>query len=257
MTPSLLLQEKKQIADSFSHAAEQYDQVARLQKQVAQQVCSEFGTVSTDHQILDLGCGTADIYSYFATKPNYTGLDISSGMLAKAENKFGSHISLVKGDAELLPFANAQFDHIVSSLALQWCDLSKVLAEAYRVLKPGGQLVFSTLLDGTLEELNSAWRKVDVNRHINQFMTSTELMEYLDINLWHNVSVKKDTIALDYPNVLSVMRELKGIGANHVIGRDKAASLTKQKLKALELHYPAKHDLKYVTWQVAYITLTK
>ena len=63
-------------------------------------------------------------------------------MLQQAEKKYGSAVNLINADAESLPFKAQQFDHIVSSLALQWCDLSVVLNEAYRVLKLGGQFVF-------------------------------------------------------------------------------------------------------------------
>ena len=56
----------------------------------------------------------------------------------------------LQADAEQLPFANHTFDAITANLALQWCNLPSVLAEAKRCLATGGQLVFNTLMDGTL-----------------------------------------------------------------------------------------------------------
>jgi malonyl-CoA O-methyltransferase len=48
---------------------------------------------------------------------------------------------------------------------LQWCDLPKALAECARVLRPGGQLCFATVLKGTLREIDAAFASADTHRH--------------------------------------------------------------------------------------------
>ena len=49
----------------------------------------------------------------------------------------------MRGDAELLPFADASFDFAISEYgAAIWCDPYRWLPEAARVLRPGGRLVF-------------------------------------------------------------------------------------------------------------------
>ena len=59
-----------------------------------------------------------------------------------------------------------------SSLAIQWCRDPRVLfSEIKRSLKPGGLFVFSSLLNGTLEELQLSWASVDEHQHVNQFLT--------------------------------------------------------------------------------------
>lgn len=64
----------------------------------------------------------------------------------------------MQGDIELLPFADNQFDFCFSNLAVQWCDsLAAALAGLVRVTRPGGVVAFSTLLSGSLDELNQAF----------------------------------------------------------------------------------------------------
>ena len=44
-----------------------------------------------------------------------------------------------------------------------------------RILKHNGRCYFSTLLDGTLHELKSAWETIDLNRHVNEFLKEEDL----------------------------------------------------------------------------------
>ncbi len=103
--------------------------------------------------------------------------DISHAMLEQAKQRCGDEgMSYQLADAEQLPFASACFDMVFSCLALQWCeDLSLPLSEIRFVLKPHGQAFLSTLLDGSLFELEQAWRSVDHHRHINQFISINQV----------------------------------------------------------------------------------
>ncbi len=48
-----------------------------------------------------------------------------------------------------LPLATATFDLAWSNLAVQWCgNLSTALRELYRVVRPGGVVAFTTLVQG-------------------------------------------------------------------------------------------------------------
>ncbi len=75
------------------------------------------------------------------------------------------NVRYVVADAESLPFEDASFDYVFSSLALQWCiDLSYPLREIRRILTANGKGCFSTLVDGSLRELRDSWAKLT---HIN------------------------------------------------------------------------------------------
>lgn len=96
--------------------------------------------------ILEVGCGTghwlAGIEELFAAQVGYKllGLDLSAGMLqqARARNKA---YSLVRGQAERLPFRQTSFDLIYCVHALHHFSRQyEFVAECLRWLKPGGIL---------------------------------------------------------------------------------------------------------------------
>lgn len=98
--------------------------------------------------VLEVGIGTGANLSYYARGAvRLTGLDPSPGMLDAARTKadgLGLDVTLVEGDAMALPFPDASFDTVVSTLVL--CGVPEVrgaLAEMVRVLRPGGQLLLA------------------------------------------------------------------------------------------------------------------
>ena len=76
------------------------------------------------------------------------GLDLTPAQLATAarcQERFGLAFPLVEATAEDVPFAAASFDLVVSEYgASVWCDPERWVAEAARLLRPGGRLVFLT-----------------------------------------------------------------------------------------------------------------
>ncbi|MDQ4140457.1 MAG: bifunctional demethylmenaquinone methyltransferase/2-methoxy-6-polyprenyl-1,4-benzoquinol methylase UbiE [Bacteroidota bacterium] len=99
--------------------------------------------------ILDIATGTGDFaIEALRIKPKkIIGVDISEGMLAvgrqKLEKKKISHlIELKSGDSENLEFEANSFDVVMAAFGVRnFENLEKGLAEMYRVLKPGGQVV--------------------------------------------------------------------------------------------------------------------
>ena len=98
-------------------------------------------------RILDIGCGTGDMLLLIAQEApdaELVGLDFSPNMLEQAQERckdLGT-LALVQGDAQGLPFADESFDGVSIAFALRnTTDYGAVLAEARRVLKPGGTLV--------------------------------------------------------------------------------------------------------------------
>ena len=97
--------------------------------------------------VLDLGCGTGYWCAWFArlgAAP--TGLDVSERQLDTAremQREFGIDFPLVHASAEDPPFDNGSFDLVFSEYgAAIWCDPYVWIPRAYRLLRPGGRLIF-------------------------------------------------------------------------------------------------------------------
>lgn len=115
---------------------------------VPERKVSLLGDVS-GRDVLELGCGTGHLSAWLARRGAHPiGLDSSRAQLATArrcQRTFAIDFPLVEGDAEHLPLAASRFDLVVSEYgAAPWCAPERWLAEAARVLRPGGTLVFLT-----------------------------------------------------------------------------------------------------------------
>jgi ubiquinone/menaquinone biosynthesis C-methylase UbiE len=100
-------------------------------------------------EILDLGCGTGRHALRLAGEgARVTGVDFSEGMLGKARAKPGAGaITFVRHDlATPLPFADASFDRVLSSLVLEHiADLDLLFSEIRRVCRPTGFVLLTAM----------------------------------------------------------------------------------------------------------------
>ncbi|WP_372522698.1 malonyl-ACP O-methyltransferase BioC [Sulfuricaulis sp.] len=218
--------DKRRMRESFEHATDTYDAVAVLQREIADRLLARLEVVRLKPQvILDIGCGTGyDARKLMKRYPRarVLGLDIVEAMANRARRNSGLWRRLTGrgdfacGDAERLPLAPASVDMIVSNLALQWCDPRTVFAEARRVLRPGGLLMFTTFGPDTLRELRDAWRAADDAPHVHAFIDMHDIGDMLIHAGFADPVMDMEPFTLIYASVMEVMRDIKQLGAHNV-----------------------------------------
>jgi demethylmenaquinone methyltransferase/2-methoxy-6-polyprenyl-1,4-benzoquinol methylase len=132
----------EQVRAMFDAIAPRYDLVNRLitfgmDRRWRRRTVGALGLPSSSI-VLDLACGTGDLADLVGrVGGRAVGSDLSRGMLARRHAAFPA----VQSDAAALPIATASIDGIVCGYALRnFTDLRGSLAEAARVLRPGGRL---------------------------------------------------------------------------------------------------------------------
>lgn len=111
---------------------------------------SMLGLLPASWTVADLGCGTGTTAEALAEQvAEVIGVDQSEPMLAAARARMAesSNVDLRQGELENLPVDDACCDGAIISLVLTYLpDPLRVLQEAARILKPGGQLVVVDLM---------------------------------------------------------------------------------------------------------------
>jgi len=156
-------------------------------------------------QLLDLGCGTGLFTSYYIRAGGRAvGLDISRGMLSKARDscRQGEYIA---GTAEVLPFRDSGFDVVSSMLAFSYIrDPRAMLAEAWRVLRPGGHIAICTLsrnlLTTAVPVIYHVWetrgvRKVGVGKFDEHYYREREITGLLSDAGFCSIHTKRCSFA--------------------------------------------------------------
>ena len=246
---------------AFGRAAATYTQAAALQREVESRLLDQLGYLDdrVPARVLDLGCGpgsaAAALKARWGRKSEVVAMDLALPMLreARAKSRFWRPIHAVQGDAQALPFADAAFDVVFSSLCLQWvADLPKALGELRRVMREGGLLVFSTFGPDTLIELREAFAGAGFEPPLSPFAAIQQVGDALVAQGFKNPVIERDAYTLTYPDTAALMRELKAIGATDARpGRPRGLSGKARHRAVAAAYEPLRRDgVLPSTWEV-------
>jgi ubiquinone/menaquinone biosynthesis C-methylase UbiE len=138
---------------SFAHdsraLAEAYDQVSEFQFEAGKRLVERLG-LDEGARVLDVGCGTGRLARWIAerlgSRGSVVGLDPLEHRISVARSHGGAARFEVGRAEDLGAFEDRSFDAVCLSSVLHWVsDKARALAEARRVLRPGGRLAVTTL----------------------------------------------------------------------------------------------------------------
>jgi malonyl-CoA O-methyltransferase len=260
--------DKRQLRRSFEAAARDYDRSALLQHEVCMRMLGRLEYIKVSARaILDAGSGTGNAVPELLRR--YRGaqviaLDLAATMLQQARRRVkwwqglpGLHppLHFVCADIERLPLADASVGLVWSNLALQWVqNLPRAFAEFFRVLEPGGLLMFSTFGPDTLKELRRAYEGTDGRTHVNRFVDMHDVGDMLVQTRYADPVMDMEPFTLTYDTAKALMRDLKSIGA-HNVTRGRPGGLSgKALIASVERNYEAfRRDGKLpATFEVVY-----
>lgn len=169
------------VSIAFDRAVGFYDQTRGFPPGQEQRVAALFvraGELDRSSHVLEVGAGTGRIALPLAAHVGrYVGVDLSRPMLERLRAKrAGEPVDVVQGDITHLPLRGARYDAVIAvhvfHLVPEW---RSALAEAARVLKPGGRLLLGH---------NDSHRRAD---------------ETLLWDAWHSVIPRDRTSAVGVP----------------------------------------------------------
>ena len=239
--------DKRSVRRRFARVAPRYDRSARVARELAARLLDHLEPVRIEPgRILDLGAGTGvltgDVSGRFR-RCRILALDPAEAMLKVARSKTWRLLTrqqFVCADAEQLPLAAGCMDLVLSNAAVHWCnDPDRVFSEIWRLLKPGGLFMFSTLGPDTLCELRQSFDRVDDFPHVHAFMDMHDLGDALVRAGFADVVMDAARLTAEYREVGELLRELSSSGASNALVNRSRGLTGRAKMKRLADAYEA------------------
>ena len=205
--------DKNRVRSAFDRAAQSYDAIADFQHRVCENLLARIPASVNATRLLDAGCGTgygATLLKQRWPEANLIGCDLAPEMVKQAQAR---GIQALCGDLEHMPFADAHFDFIWSSLALQWCDPLKAFAELQSCAQPQRMLACTTLTTATLHELDTAFAGIDQHRRTLDYLSLEETQEAFAQAGFTDIQIVQEKIVTRHADFKSLLKTIRGIGA--------------------------------------------
>jgi malonyl-CoA O-methyltransferase len=256
--------DKRKLRRAFTRGAAEYDAHAVVQRRALERLLElTLPRAARPARVLDVGAGTGTLLARLeAALPGaaLAGVDLAPGM-ARAARARATGAALSVGDAEALPFRAASFDLVLSTSTLQWLPrLEPALAEARRVVVPGGTVAVALFGGATLHELRGAWREAlpaGAPDRTHRFRAEREVGAALALAGLIVEVLSAERVVERHPHPLALLQALKRIGAGNASPEPGAASGlgARGALARMSAIYEARHGGQggiAATWEIIY-----
>jgi malonyl-CoA O-methyltransferase len=207
---------------------------------------------------IDLGCGPS---TFKHTQKNFgcniINIDLSKEMLKQIsyENK------RICADTTMLPLQDNISDIIISNLMIQWIKNKNIaFSEMKRVSKPNGIILGSTLLQDSLLEINTTWKKYEPNtNHTLEFWELKQYLELFNKLKFNKIKYEIGNFINYFDNYYAIMKHFKKNGTN--IKKSNSGLYTKNIInkidKAYRYNFGTKDNKLPVTYKYLIFQLEK
>ncbi|MBN2751481.1 MAG: methyltransferase domain-containing protein [Rhodospirillaceae bacterium] len=185
---------------------------------------------------IDLGAHTGQLARLRAGRGNIETLisvEPSAAMAALAPSP------TVIADEDALPFSDSCADLILSCMSLHWIDdLPGLLAEAFRVLKPGGLFLASLPGEETLHELRDSLARAElavdggISPRISPMLTIKDAGSLLQMAGFIEPVVDRERLTVDYQDPMRLLTDLRAMGETNTLTERRKAPLSRTTLLA-------------------------
>jgi len=161
------------------------------------------GVKASKPRILDIGTGTGQSLYDIAdvNAGDFYGLDLSVEMLSSFAKKLmlrpaASPISLIVGDAHMLPFVDDCFDVLLCLRTMQYLRLPEVIKEFHRALRFGGHCLIAvvTVHDDDVDDFRNSIGVFTKQPYFSRFHRKSELRNYFLREGFH--ALKEDEVVV-------------------------------------------------------------
>jgi NADH dehydrogenase [ubiquinone] 1 alpha subcomplex assembly factor 5 len=206
-----------------------------LHAEVADRLLDRLDLVGREFPVaLDLGARRGELTQALAGRPGSLRV-----VAAEPATDFFVAVSGARlaADPELLPFADGSFDLIASSLALHWtADLPGALVQLRRALKPDGLLLAAMLGGQTLIELRTVLFEAElageggVSPRVSPAIELADAAALLQRAGFALPVADSETITVTYPDMLALLRDLRGMGETNALAARRRGMLRRATL---------------------------
>lgn len=245
-----------------AHCFGEYD---FLKRDAAERVADRLADMNRAFPLaLELGCHNGLLRDVLQGRGGIEQLiqtDLSGAMLGLAGG------ARVLCDEEQLPFADNQFDAVLSVASLQTVnDLVGTLIQIRRILKPDG--LFIAILPGarTLQELRASFAAAEslhprgISPHISPFVEVRDAGALLQRTGFALPVVDSDMLQVTYAHPLQLMRDLRGMGESNSLREQSRLTMPRALITDVcayyAQHFPAEDGAERVVASMEWITMT-